>query len=176
MHTPIVQVRTTREAREMKTTRGKAVFLMSATIAALAAVSTAGAHCQVPCGIYDDEARFTMMLEHVTTLEKAIKQIGTLSREKEPNWNQLVRWVSAKDHHADELAEIVAYYFMTQRIKPPKDSSDEKATKKYATDLELLHKILVHSMKSKQTTDLKHTEALRKLIGEFRESYLDSAA
>lgn len=160
----------------MRTTGGRVVFLLSAMIAALAAVSTAGAHCQVPCGIYDDEARFTMMLEHVTTIEKAIKQIGTLSQEKEPNWNQIVRWINAKDDHADALSQIVTHYFMAQRVKPPKHTSDETATKKYATELELLHKILIHSMKSKQTTDLKQTEVLRELIGKFRESYLDSAA
>ena len=37
--------------------------------------SIAGAHCQIPCGIYDDAARITMMEEHVTTIEKSMKQI-----------------------------------------------------------------------------------------------------
>ncbi len=156
----------------MKVTRRSTVFLSSLVVAALAGVSLAGSHCQIPCGIYDDEARFTAMLEHVTTIEKSIREIGTLSGEKEPNWNQLVRWVVNKDHHADELSGIVTYYFMAQRIKPPEDASDEKARRKYATELELLHRILVRAMKAKQTADLSHVEALRKLIGEFRGSYL----
>ena len=37
--------------------------------------SIAGAHCQIPCGIYNDTARITMMEEHVTTLEKSMKEI-----------------------------------------------------------------------------------------------------
>ena len=33
------------------------------------------AHCQIPCGIYDDKMRFTMMAEHVTTIEKSMNQM-----------------------------------------------------------------------------------------------------
>ena len=32
--------------------------------------SRADAHCQIPCGIYGDDARFTALLEDVTTLKK----------------------------------------------------------------------------------------------------------
>ena len=32
------------------------------------------AHCQIPCGIYGDQTRFTLMHEHVTTTEKSMKQ------------------------------------------------------------------------------------------------------
>ena len=39
----------------------------------------AGAHCEVPCGIYDDHARITQMLEDATTIEKAVAQILELS-------------------------------------------------------------------------------------------------
>ena len=69
--------------------------------------SAALAHCQIPCGIYDDDARFTLMREHVATIEKSIKQITALGGEEKKNWNQLVRWVDNKEHHADELSEIV---------------------------------------------------------------------
>ena len=30
----------------------------------------------------------------------------------------MVRWVVNKEVHADELSDIVTYYFMAQRIKP----------------------------------------------------------
>ena len=59
--------------------------------------SKALAHCQIPCGIYDDPARFSLMAEHITTIEKAMKTIIDLSGEKKPNYNQLVRWVQNKD-------------------------------------------------------------------------------
>ena len=41
--------------------------------------SKALAHCQIPCGIYDDPARFSLMAEHITTIEKAMKTIVDLS-------------------------------------------------------------------------------------------------
>ncbi len=36
-------------------------------------------HCQIPCGIYGDPARFDMLAEHITTIEKSMKQITDLS-------------------------------------------------------------------------------------------------
>jgi nickel superoxide dismutase len=138
----------------------------------LLAVPSARAHCQIPCGIYDDGARFTLMLEHVTTIEKSMNQINKLGGEKASDWNQLVRWVGNKEDHAGELSEIVTFYFMAQRIKPPKEDAGTAAREKYERELELLHRILVQTMKARQTTDLAHVEALRKLIGQFRQSYL----
>jgi nickel superoxide dismutase len=137
-----------------------------------AASSAAQAHCQIPCGIYGDEARFEEMLEHVTTIEKSMNQINSLGAQEKPDWNQLVRWVDNKEHHADELSEIVTYYFMAQRIKPPKDHGDEAANAKYTKELSLLHAMLIHSMKAKQTTDLEQVKALRGLIEKFRASYM----
>ena len=116
------------------------------------------AHCQIPCGIYDDQMRIQLMEEHVTTLEKSMKKI-----EASENQNQTVRWVMNKDKHADELSKIVTYYFMAQRIKPGSEG--------YAIKLGQLHEILVYSMKAKQTTDLAHIEKLKTLIHEFEHSY-----
>ena len=129
-------------------------------------------HCQIPCGIYDDEMRFTALAEHMTTIEKSMKQIAELSEDGAHNANQIVRWVASKDTHADELSEIVTYYFMTQRIKVPADMGDKAAVAKYQGDLALLHQILVYSMKSKQTTDPANTKMLLELIEKFEVSYL----
>ena len=35
-------------------------------------VSQALAHCQIPCGVYTDEMRFTMLEEDFQTIEKAM--------------------------------------------------------------------------------------------------------
>ena len=35
----------------------------------------AHSHCQIPCGIYDDHARYLSMLEDASTVEKATNQI-----------------------------------------------------------------------------------------------------
>ena len=42
--------------------------------------STLHAHCQVPCGIYDDALRIVQIKEDVTTIWKAMKQINDLSK------------------------------------------------------------------------------------------------
>ena len=133
--------------------------------------SKALAHCQIPCGIYDDPARFTLMAEHITTIEKAMKTIIDLSNQEKPDYNQLVRWVQNKDQHADELGEIVTYYFMAQRVKPPVKSGED-AHEKYVEQISSLHQMLVYSMKAKQTTALENVEKLRSLLEAFRASYL----
>lgn len=125
--------------------------------------ASAAAHCEIPCGIYDDEARIGMLLEHVATIEKSMNQITTIEKNKDHNANQLVRWVMNKEKHATELQEIVTQYFMTQRIK-----FDAKA---YDKKLALLHQMLVYAMKCKQSTDLAHTAKLTGLIQEFKQLY-----
>jgi len=137
-----------------------ALFALSAPIAL---TSSARAHCEIPCGIYDDEARVKQLEEHVTTIEKSMKQVKELGKLKRRDENQIVRWVVNKEHHADELQHIVTQYFMTQRIKP--DAKD------YQKKLVVLHKMLLSAMKAKQTTDLKHAQELRAQIKEFRGLY-----
>ena len=130
------------------------------------------AHCQIPCGIYGDQNRFDMLAEHITTIEKSMKQITELSQVAKPNFNQVVRWVDNKEEHADELSHILTYYFMAQRIKPV-DKAKDKAYQKYIRKLTLLHEMLVYSMKAKQTIDLSNIDKLRALLAEFRTVYFD---
>jgi nickel superoxide dismutase len=144
---------------------------MAAALLISLTASNAFAHCQIPCGIYDDAARFTLLEEHVTTIEKAMKTLGELSAAQPPDYNQIVRWVQNKDHHADELSEIVTYYFMAQRVKPV-DEKSGAAYSKYVGELTSLHEMVVTSMKAKQTTDLENVERLRALIKQFKASYL----
>ena len=131
------------------------------------------AHCQIPCGIYDDGARFTLLKEHVTTIEKSMKLIDELSSSSpESNTNQIVRWVANKEQHADEMADIVVKYFLQQRVKPASKNAGAQ-WEKYTQQLTLCHGLLVTSMKAKQTTDLAHVAKLRELIHDFEHSYLN---
>ena len=129
------------------------------------------AHCEVPCGVYTDQMRIDMIEEDCQTIEKAMAQIVELGAAEERNDNQISRWVAAKDDHANKIQHIVSQYFMTQRIKPPADSGDADAMKKYTTEVTLLHQMLVHAMKAKQTTDQAHVKHLRDLITQFEKSY-----
>jgi len=128
------------------------------------------AHCQIPCGIYDDNLRISLMKEHAKTIEKSIKEIEALTTGTAKNNNQLVRWIINKDEHADKIAEIVTYYFLAQRIKEPK-STDKHENEHYVIRLKLLHKILVASMKVKQNDDIEYVNDLKKAIRKFDEEY-----
>lgn len=140
----------------MKTTAKMITALLLFTLTSALQIQ---AHCQIPCGIYDDPMRIDLMKEHMTTIEKSMNKI-----QEAENQNQVVRWVLNKEKHADALSEIVTYYFMAQRIKP--------GCEDYAVKLSQLHEILVYSMKAKQTTDLANVEKLNELIHQFEHSYL----
>jgi nickel superoxide dismutase len=149
----------------------KTILVLAILVTVLAAaVPGVKAHCEVPCGIYDDEMRIKMIHEHITTIEKAMKQITELSAGTPANYNQIVRWTLNKEKHAEELQEIVQQYFMTQRIKPAHGDDGELA-KSYLDQLAALHMMLVHAMKAKQTTDLDQIEALRSLTDKFNKLY-----
>lgn len=146
------------------------IFLIG--IIALTMNLQASAHCEVPCGIYTDQLRIEMIKEHITTIEKAMKQIEELSAAEEVNYNQLVRWINTKEHHANLIQEITEQYFMTQRIKPA-DPEDEEAYKKYTTQLTLAHQMLILSMKTKQSTDVAVTEKLLATVDKFSDAYFE---
>ena len=143
--------------------RGK--WLISIMAIAIVAIGAArvGAHCEIPCGIYDDQLRADLIAEHTTTIEKSMKKIVELSKQNPVNYNQLVRWISNKEKHADEIQHLVTQYFMTQRIKPD--------AKKYSEKLAVLHKMLIYAMKCKQSTDVAHVSTLRSLTKEFEILY-----
>lgn len=124
----------------------------------------AGAHCQVPCGIYGDQARFDEMLEHTATIAKAIDQIGESSGTHDATGhNQLARWVSTKEDHATKVQRIIGDYFMAQRIK-----SDDPA---YGKKLMASHAVMVAAMKAKQAADPATATALEKSVKAFYEAY-----
>ncbi len=146
--------------------------LVTLAVCALAAgwTATAYGHCEIPCGIYNDELRFELIREDIQTIEKSVNQIIELSKASPVNYNQLVRWIDNKEEHADKIQNIVQQYFMTQRIKPV-DPKDAPAHAAYVKQISLLHAMLVEAMKAKQTTDLGPVERLKALTNEFYEAY-----
>lgn len=129
---------------------------------------TADAHCQIPCGLYDDATEFKTLTLHVATIEKSMKQIVALSKSPAANANQLARWVQNKEAHADRFAASITNYFLQQRIKP---TDDPQARSAYLAKLELCHKMLVTAMKCKQTTDLEQAKKLGTLLATFEKAY-----
>jgi nickel superoxide dismutase len=131
---------------------------------------TVYSHCEVPCGIYNDEMRFTMIAEHIQTVEKAMQQVIQLSTESPQNMNQVVRWIMNKEKHAEEIQHIISQYFLTQRIKDA-DTEDKMANENYVKKLALCHQVLVFAMKCKQTTDLDNVKELKSAVEQFKKIY-----
>jgi nickel superoxide dismutase len=160
----------------MKKPKTRILIVFSASVLLIFAFSdTLFSHCEIPCGIYDDQMRLDMMSEQIKTIEKSIKLIQNLSSQDRKNYNQIVRWIANKEKHADLLSDIATQYFMKQRIKPP-EKSEGKAYDEYVRKLTLLHRIMVYSMKCKQTTDMENVEKLRAHLQEFRSVYLGDSS
>ena len=147
-----------------------AAVLLTVT-ALIGTAMPAAAHCQIPCGIFDDELQVQYMEQDITTIEKSMNQVNALATASPVDYNQLVRWVMNKEEHAQKLQDSVTAYFMAQRIKPPADHGDEAAMKDYVNKLTLLHAIQIHAMKAKQSTDLGEVATLRDLVSQFRKAY-----
>lgn len=131
------------------------------------------AHCEVPCGIYGDDARFSAISEDVQTIEKAMGMIADLAgKNGAQSANQLARWVVTKEEHANKIQHVVTQYFMTQRLKAPA-GDDAVAFATYTNKLVLLHKMLRTAMLCKQSVDTTHPQALHDLLHEFKAAYYE---
>ena len=102
-----------------------AVLAGSVTAVLVTLVPRALAHCEIPCGIYDDHMRIDQMLEDTTTIAKAMAQINQLAGRHDPQAaQQAIRWTMNKEEHATRIQHTIAQYFMSQRIKPvPSDDA-----------------------------------------------------
>ena len=143
-------------------------FCLALFVATFTAEQVA-AHCQVPCGIYGDPARFEALLEDARTIEKAIGQINELAGTHDAQGNnQLVRWIMTKEAHASNIQKVIGDYFMAQRIK-----ADDP---KYVEKLTAAHKVIVAAMKTKQTVDAENAKALVESIMKFELAYTGETA
>lgn len=128
------------------------VLGLAAALTLAALPQDAGGHCQVPCGIYDDEARIAQMAEDATTIGKAIDQINDLAgKDDAQSANQLTRWIMTKEAHASNVITIVSEYFLTQKVKPVEPGSD--GYQAYLEKLADHHRVMRAAMKAKQSAD-----------------------
>jgi len=126
----------------------------------------------MPHGIYHDQLRFEMMLEDQQTVQKAMEKIHELAGKTDAeSINQRTRWVTVKEAQATKTQEVIAQYFMTQRIKPPAEHSAPSDKADYVKKLTSAHAVLRAAMKCKQTVDAAAADALKKAITTFYEAY-----
>ena len=148
----------TTEEQMMKNFR-KVMFLITFIVfgSVLLLQQPAHAHCQIPCGIYDDHARVQSMLEDTATVEKSVKLIAELAGKSDAqSQNQLVRWVMNKEKHAQQIISTISDYFLTQRVKP--------SQKNYAERLAKHHAVIIAAMEAKQNSDVKYAKILKQRI------------
>lgn len=148
----------------------KYMTLIVLAVLVMAGSQKAIAHCEVPCGIFDDEARIKMLREDIVTIEKAIRQADELSKASPVNYNQLVRWINTKEDHANKIQESVSQYFMAQRIKPA-EPADKAAYDKYLAQLTALHDLMLYAVKSQQSLDLANIAKMNEALDRFEVAY-----
>ena len=156
--------------------RGVITFsvLVSAMVVLAGAImfypAKARAHCQVPCGIYDDAARIKQLKEDTTTIGKAIGKINELAGQHDANaLNQAVRWVTTKEAHASNIIHIVSEYFLTQKVKPVSRGSE--GYEAFLAKLADHHAVMVAAMKTKQSANAATAVALSAAIDQLATHY-----
>ena len=154
-------------------------FLITALCAALVSIvaptmhsSSVRAHCQVPCGIYDDAARLQAMREDAATIRKAVVKATELSKNLKKNINQVSRWIATKEQHATRIITTVAEYFLTQKLKPV--SPKEAGYSEYLERLAVHHRVMRWAMKNKQQLDLGTVSKLDSAIEDLAKVWTPS--
>lgn len=132
-------------------------FALSLASAPFTATQSADAHCQVPCGIYNDSARVQSMLEDAATITKATKMLAELEGKTDAqSTNQSTRWVLNKEQHAQKIIATISDYYLTQRVKPNQADYTERLVKHHA--------VILAAMKAKQNADSQYATALAESI------------
>ena len=133
---------------------------------------TAEAHCQVPCGIYDDSARIAGLNEDVTTIAKAVQKISELGgRHDAKDINQVTRWIATKEERASHIIQVISEYFLTQKVRPV--ARGTRGYDAYLTKLADHHAVMVAAMKTKQNVSEETVRALGGAIHRLSHHYED---
>ena len=134
-----------------------AVLTFGLALGSMALMPCLSAHCQVPCGIYDDHARVVAMAEDAATVAKAATMMQELAGKTDAqSQQQFVRWVANKESHAQKIITTMADYFLTQRVKPSQEDYTDRLVKHHA--------VILAAMKAKQQADPAAAQALADAI------------
>lgn len=135
---------------------------------ALFAAPQASAHCQVPCGIFDNNNVIDSLHTDWVTIEKAAKSIAELQADPSKNAHQLTRWIVNKESHAQAIQDKMLNYFLAQRLKPVTEQAEAPA---YIAKLTLCHNIIIAAMKCKQSTDMEPIQQLHDLLHQLEKEF-----
>jgi hypothetical protein len=135
----------------------------------LAPAALVRGHCQVPCGIFDDPVRVTLLKEDAATVRKAMVQIDELSTAGTAlALNQATRWVATKEDAAKNIITTVSEYMLCQRVKKELFEKNEE----YLEALAAHHACLTAAVKTKQVVDAAACDALDHAIADLAPMYI----
>lgn len=135
---------------------------------ALGAGNALYGHCQLPCGIYDNDLIFNYVNQYIETMQKACDEIETLKTESAQDRAQFVRWVVLKDDESNKVADLVTSYFLQQVIKPEKEDTNKKVMAVYG--------LLQQLAKIKQTANVDPVNKFLEMWREFVLMFQETAA
>lgn len=85
--------------------------------------------------------------------------------------NQSVRWITTKEDHASKIITTVSEYFLAQRVQDVPHGDSQAKRDAYLASLETHHLVMRAAMKTKQSTDTKHAEALASRLHDLGHLY-----
>lgn len=124
--------------------------------------STASAHCDIPCKIYDPMSAQLAALTVIRLLD-LIQELADKDELTLADQAQLSRLVAQKEEHAFKVKEEVRIIW-GDYFKQPQFEQIPNAH-------ELTHNIMLQASKCKQHIDRTHGEALLVLVNEFAEAF-----
>ena len=85
--------------------------------------------------------------------------------------NQISRWVTTKESHAQNAQETILNYFLAQRVKAKEKGNKDR--QKYVDQTLTLHQLIVKMMKCKQTVDQRNCSDAYELLDKFTNLYFE---
>jgi nickel superoxide dismutase len=122
------------------------------------------AHCQMPCGIYNDQMIYDQVDQYFETMAKAVHYLKNHNSNNLQDKNQFVRWILTKEKESDEVARTLTTFFLQQKVSP----SDEPET---TALVKSLHKLLFLLVQIKQTIDLEIVHEFGKEWDHFKQLF-----
>lgn len=122
-------------------------------------VSTASAHCDIPCGVYDTGPALVAACS-------VVRLMDILEASNAGNINQQARAIAEKEKQA-EIVKHEIRVIWGDYIKPP-------LQEKYPRVNGLVHEIMMKGSACKQDTHREDGLALVELVNEFAEIFWDS--
>lgn len=126
----------------------------------------ARAHCDVPCGIYDPHHALIGALTVIRMIDLMGELKGAHGPETQEYQNSMSRYILVKEEHAELVKREVRVIFG--------DYIKKEQVDKYPELPELVHKIMQHGSKARQTTSREAAMDLLNSVNRFAEIFWET--